>query len=204
MTDETLDLANRTLPAEVAEQFGIAFGLDKKPDTLADWVAISANHFGAIDSGTFRNRWVSGGTRVNVSRDDETCQPKGLFTGLLVAVAGSPDPVAHITAEPPDGKHTIEIHITTEGCTIEPNEAVMSFGVAENIVSPPYFDVPPAIAYARFAQYTHAFAGPQEYQAWSRRAEGVTSMSLPMPVAIETAEAMTRARGFEALDLLPA
>ncbi len=181
-----------TYPIEraVAEQFMISFGLERPPTTLADWVEATAEllHDG-WDTMNHQQSHVDSAT-YHVAIDTSTYFAGSFFEALLVAFAEARSPTFSVITQPVGSSDTIEIRVSGEGSSGYPESAVMSFGVAADVVAPEYFDVPAHIAYHRFTPYTHLFEGPTAYQHWAEHAD-VCSMALSIPVAITLAEAVT-------------
>jgi len=76
---------------------------------------------------------------------------------------------------------------------VNPEDAITSFAVAENVVAAEYFDVPPDIAYMRFNQYTNAFPDQRAYEYWTERTDDVVARALPIPDALVLTQRVTEA-----------
>jgi hypothetical protein len=96
-----------------------------------------------------------------------------------------------IETESPVSGEPIELSVTETEITADPEEVVMSFGVAADVDGPPD-DLPsPILAYSRFCPYGHAFRSLDEYEAWAADVDAIT-MATSMDDTLELARALGR------------
>ena len=185
------DLDETYLTPRVAEQFRIAFGLPREPQTLETWVELT---FEILAEGFRNNRdadLAPNSSHHSLWFDDTVYHTTGLFEALVLGFIVDGSSIFQLRSQSPGRGSTIEVDATRNHFSVNPENAVTSFGVSNDIVAPDYFDVPAYIAYYRFNQYTYAFPNHAAYDAWANRAEDVVSMALPMNEAISLSCSIT-------------
>jgi hypothetical protein len=180
-------LEDRDIPPDLANQFQVAFGLDESPATLAEW----AEGTSLLLETARRQRSFDDWCRVDRSRH-EVRSPKpayymGLFDTLLVLSIRGKSGAATIRSHSPVSERLVEVHSADDGMSVTPGDAVMSFGVATDVVSARYFEVPDRIAYTRFSQYTNAFSKLPAYERWDRATAEAETMMIPLSVGLALA-----------------
>lgn len=180
----TADLENTAIVPEVAEQFRISLGLEETPETLATWAEATSetlNH-GFRNNIPQRSAAEAFRHKVRVNQDTYYCQ--GLFEAMVLPFVSKEATEFQIRSRSPLSGSDVEIRATCDSLSVNPEEALTSFGVAENVVTAEYFDVPPDIAYHRFNQYTNVFPDERAYDYWTERTDDVVVMALPIPDAL--------------------
>jgi len=128
---------------EVADQFQVAFGLDTPPATLAEWVDATSP---LVQTATFQERFDHR-FRTSSSRHQISAPERdyyiGLFDTLLVPFIRGDVREFTIRSESPVSERVMEVQVDAGEPSIAPDDAVMSFGVATDVVSAEYFEVPP-------------------------------------------------------------
>jgi len=178
---------------EVADQFQGAFGLDTPPATLAEWVDATSP---LVQTATFQerfdHRFRTSSSRHQISAPERNYYI-GLFDTLLVPFIRGDVREFTIRSESPVSERVMDVQVDAGEPSIAPDDAVMSFGVATDVVSAEYFEVPAHIAYARFNKYTNAFGGIPAYERWARNIPDIETMRIPLSVGVVLAKRlMTR------------
>lgn len=180
-------LEDRYIQAEVADRFRLAFGLDESPTNLAEWVEVTSQLLEtARRQGSFDD-WCRLSCSRHEIRSPEPVYYMGLFDTLLVPFVREAATDATIESQSPVSERSVEVHITEEGMSVIPGDAVMSFGAATDVVSTRYFEVPDRIAYTRFTRYTNAFSDVQAYERWDEDTTEAETMMIPLSVGIALA-----------------
>lgn len=188
----TADLEDKPLDPAVSEQFRISFGLDETPETLAAWVEFAADILADGFWNTFgQQQSASGTSRHEVHIGEDSYHTTGLFEALIVPFVQNREPNFLVRSRSPIFGTEIKVHVRRDSLSVNPEPPVMSFGVAEDIVAPEYFDVPADIAYHRFNQYTNAFPDERAYEVWANHTDGVVTMALPIADALVLATSVT-------------
>lgn len=195
---ETDDLEGTPIDPAVAEQFRTSFGLDAAPTTLADWAERSADVLAAGIQAIDRPLTTTDSSCHTVELDAGSYHATGLVEALVLAFRRGSNTDVLVRSESPLDDATVGLRVSGETIAASPPEAVISFGVARNVVAPAYFSVPPHIAYRRFSQYVNAFPGNDAYHTWARRTDGVRSMALSIPDGVAAIRAIA-----DRLDELP-
>lgn len=180
-------LDDHDIQPDVADQFQVAFGLSEPPATLAEWAEVTSRLLETARQQESFDDWC----RVSRSRH-EIRSPKpsyylGLFDTLLVAFIHRDSTDTTIRSHSPVSEHPVEVHVADDGISVTPDDAVMSFGVATDIVSARYFEVPDRIAYTRFTQYTNAFSDVPAYERWDGATMKAETMMIPLVVGLALA-----------------
>lgn len=177
---ETDDLERTPIDPAVADQFRTSFGLDAAPTTLAEWVERSADVL-AAGIQAIDQPLTTGSSCHTVELDAGSYHATGLVEALVLAFRRGPNTDVLVRSRSPLDDATVGLRVSGETIAASPSEAVISFGVARDVVAPAYFSVPPHIAYRRFNQYVNAFPGNDAYHRWARRTDDVRSIVLPIP-----------------------
>lgn len=181
-------LEDRDIPPDVADQFRVAFGLDGTPSNLAEWAEATARLIEtAIIKETFDD-WCRVSTSRHEIRSAESAYYRGLFDALLVSFIRANSAEFTIRSQSPVSERVVDVHI--DGCetSFDPDGAVMSFGVATDVVATEYFEVPDRIAYNRFNQYTNAFASLSAYERWTDATPEAVTMVIPLSTGVALAQ----------------
>lgn len=193
MPDDPIDvLEAQEIPPAVGEAFRVAFDLAATPTTLADWVTAVADLVATVYRDDIDAVCLTSSSPHSLEVDGDTCRCRGVFDALLLAHAREDDAGFVVRSRDPISDDPVTIS-RDDQIAFDPSDGILSVAVSADVVSPDYFEAPPRIAYARFNQYTNAFVGEETYRTWARQTEGVPSMALTLPVAIDLSRAMAAA-----------
>ncbi|QIO25273.1 organomercurial lyase [Haloarcula sp. JP-L23] len=109
-----------------------------------------------------------------------------VLDALVVPFLREADDPVTIRSESPASGTVVEIQAGQDSLTVEPPDAVMSFGVAADVEAPAADDVDLSLGYEWFCPYTNAFPTDAEYEEWAAKTDAVT-MAIPMDVAHQLA-----------------
>lgn len=185
-------VADREMPADVAERFEIALGLAETPRTLGDWLEATVTRLSAAGVTLGVDQLcLTDASPHRAEIDGETryfaCV---LDTLVLPFVLDEPGPVAVRTRSPVTGD-PIDVDVTRQGVAA-PADAVMSFGVAADVPPPDERDGVLAFGTAVFCPYINAFATEREYEAWAAETPEAVTMALPLAEGFALAERLAR------------
>lgn len=187
---EQWQIDDSVLTTELPEELGSTLGrfLGTEPiDTLGGWVAAVRYH---IDGRSI--------TIEELCTTDERTEHWGTVDGekyhfacfydavILAALVDSP---VDIRTKSPDGR-VIEAHaVGTDELTVDPDDAVFSFGI-DGDVSPPSEEGPTLDdGYAAICPYVRAFPAREAYERWATSVHA-TTVAMPLGGATELAAAL--------------
>ncbi len=176
------------IPSEVSKRFQTAFGLDEPPVTLAAWAAATSQ---LLDTARFSQRFdklcQTPSSRHQVRIGGLIAHYQGVFDTLLLPFIYDVPAEIVVRSKSPLSDRVIEIGLTRNDVTTSPADAVISFGVATDVVTSDYLEVPSRVAYYRFNQYTNAFSTERAYKRWTDTTQDAVSMPLPVSVGFALA-----------------
>ena len=185
MSSETIDthsigpqlsLDEVAIPGAVGERMARLYGVDERPRTAADWMAVSeaelAESHGrrptvadlcTSDDGahTFTGAGASGESQSYVCVLDPLAYP------FLVDEPGT------VRSETPLRETAVTFEIGRESLEVTPESAVVSLGVSDHVdaVETVAFET----VYRQVCGYIHAFEDEDEYEEWAADAEAATT-----------------------------
>lgn len=118
--------------------------------------------------------------------DGETRYFHCVLDALVFPFLRDTDDSVTIRSESPISDTVVEIQAEQDSLTVDPLDAVMSFGVATDIDVPDAKDVDLSLGYEWFCPYTNAFPTEAEYKEWASQTDAV-SMAMPLDVARQLA-----------------
>ena len=177
---------NTTLPDELRSSLGRFFGVESV-DTLGGWAMAVRNRIDG-DSISIDDLCVT---------DDET-DHWGIVDGethyfacfydavILAAIVDRP---VDIRTTSPDGTVIEARAVGTDELTVNPTDAVFSFGIDTDV--PPPSEVGPSLerGYAAICPYVNAFQNRRSYARWARSVDAAT-VGMPLAGATELAAAL--------------
>ena len=188
---ERWQVDDSVLTAELPEKLGSALGRFlgiESVDTLGGWVAAVRYH---IDGDSI--------TIDELCATDEETDHWGIVEGekyyfscfydavILAALVENP---VDIRTKSPNGTVIEARAVGTDELTVDPEEAVFSFGIDED-VPPPSADGPRLESgYAAICPYVKAFPNQEAYERWARSVHAET-VDMPLAGATELAAALT-------------
>jgi hypothetical protein len=193
----TDDAANEspTIPDELAQLLQRAFRLEHRPETLRGW---------GEAMGTIVERE---GLEIGLQTlcTTEHSPHKARFNGrtqhfvcvqdaFIVPYVTEDVETVEITTESPVTHEVIEATVTGDDVTIDPPEAVMSFGIADEVPDPDADAHSPELAYGLLCPYGHAFRDRAEYDSWAETVDAVTTVA-PLTDALDLAKGIGAATG---------
>lgn len=175
-----------TLPADVQRQLGELLGREPVP-TLGDWVS------------QIRSRTGGGSIQIEelCHTDEETAHWGQLgeeryhflcFYDAVILSALADDPV-HIRTRSPGGEVIEARAAGTADLTVQPEEAVFSFGGATDLEPPAGGAPSPEDVYAAVCPFVKAFPDAEAYLEWADSVPAAT-VGMPLSGATEVAAAL--------------
>jgi hypothetical protein len=147
------DALSTPLPPDVGAAVARAYGTEERPATFGDWLDGMAAAYAATDVDPEpEDMCAVEESRHMVERGGETTAYVCVLDPLAIPFIEGRS--AHVRSDPPVGEGTIEFRIGPDDVTVDPAEAVVSFGVD---APPP--DAPLSVeeTYDRLCPYGHAF-----------------------------------------------
>ena len=179
-SDVTLE--EREMPSELAEQFQVSLGLDRPPATLVEWADATAE---LLDNQHVPDRLemlcLTANSRHEARIDGEIRHFRCFFDTLLVPFVADGTPEVRVRSRSPVSDAVVTGEVTDEAVSVEPKDAVMSFGAATDVVSADYLEVPATLAYRRFCPYINIFVDEAEYGRWEDADDSGVTMPLSVP-----------------------
>jgi hypothetical protein len=206
MSSETIDsgsigpklsLEDVELPPAVGERFGRLYGVDDRPRTAADWIAVTRDRLGsqgqeptvedlctsADGAHTFvpadgRNDGGASGGDGTADSQSYVCVLDPLAYPFLTDETGT------VRSETPVRESEVVFEVGHDGVVVTPEDAVVSLGVSDHVdaVETVTFET----VYRQVCGYIHAFEDEAEYEAWAADVEAATT-SLPAEDGIAVA-----------------
>lgn len=196
MTDKT-SVDDRPIPDRLATEIQRAFGLAEPPATLGEWTDTTAQLLGDAEFDFGVDAMCTGDDTRHVAWIDG--DPQGfhcVLDTLLLPFAADDQSQFDVRSESPVSDATIGFTVRPDGVQGAPSEAVMSFGVEQDVSVPTDEELDPAVAYARFCPYVNAFPGEAEYQAWERETPGAVTMVVSLDAGFELARLLAQSPPF--------
>ena len=177
----------REIPPTVADQLQTAFALPRPPATLGDWVTITS----AVVEDVGLTVGMETLCTTKISPHEAIINGEPLYfhcvlDALVVPFLREADDPVTIRSESPASGTVVDIQAGQDSLTVEPPDAVMSFGVAADVEAPDTDDVDQSLGYEWFCPYTNAFPSDAEYEEWASKTDAVT-MAIPIDVAHQLA-----------------
>lgn len=188
--DDKATYTGPTIPQSLGDGLRTALGLDARPRTFGEYVDAMARF---VDREGLE---VDLDTLCTTDASPHRARFRGriqyyhctLDAIIVPFLAGDIDHVEVETESPLSGDR-ITYTITDDDITSDPEEAVLSFGVASDL-DPPGESRSPALAYRRICPYGKAFRSPAEYKRWASETDAHT-----MLLSMEDGLALARALG---------
>ncbi|UPV75492.1 alkylmercury lyase family protein [Halorussus limi] len=177
----------RRLPPEIGANLRALFDTEDRPETVGAWVEAVAGAFG--------DEWPP--AVADLCHDDEglhRAETEGetyRFVCVLDAVMLPflTDGSVTVRSEDPETGETVASRVSRTGIETDPENAVLSFGVAETEGN----DAPtPEATYGALCPYVHAFPDEDAYERWDERTDAPTT-ALPLSEGFGLARALVRA-----------
>lgn len=180
------------IPKSLGGQLQLVLGLDNRPEVFGDWVEALAFLAERDDIDVGLNTLCTVDNSPHMARfDGRTQHYQCVQDPIIVPFLADDIDTVEIETESPVSGEPIELTVTETEITADPEEVVMSFGVAADVDRPPD-DLPsPILAYSRFCPYGHAFRSQDEYEAWAADVDAIT-MATSMDDTLELARALGR------------
>lgn len=175
------------IPPRVAEQLQTAFGLPQSPTTLKEWVTITsavADELGLTVS--MDTLCTTERSRHQATIDGDTHHFHCVLDALVVPFVIEADEPIIIRSESPVSETIVGIRAGWDTLTVEPTDAVMSFGVATDLDVPDSDEFDLSLAHERFCPYANAFPTEAEYDEWAAQTDAITT-AFPIEVGYQLA-----------------
>ena len=175
------------LPPEVAEQLQAAFGLPESPTTLGEWVTITSEVADEIGLTVEMDALCTAErSRHRATIEGETRHFHCVLDALVVPFVLEADEPIPIRSESPVSGTVVEIQAGRDTLTVEPQDAVMSFGAATDVDAPATDEFDLSLAHERFCPYANAFPTETEYEEWAVRTDAITT-AFPIEIGYQLA-----------------
>lgn len=177
----------REVPPALAAALEDAFGLERRPTTLGEWVDATETRLGEVGLTVTYAELCTTADGPHVAHFDGRTQAFicVLDTFLLPYAADVSGPIG-VESRSPAGDG-VGFTVTREEIRTDPAGAVISFGVADDVPAPDPDEMSPVLAYERLCPYVHAFPSLAAYDAWADSLEGAVTMALPADAGFELA-----------------
>lgn len=183
---------DREIPPDVADTFRVALGLDEPPKTIGEWAAATTRLFGDVGITVGLEDMCTTDTSKHEARfNNEVRHFHCVLDTLLVPFVLDEPTTVDIRSRSPVSGAIIELSVTREDISVDPESAVMSFGVAADVGPPDDLEASPALAYERFCPYINAFIDETEYGEWAAATPEAVTMGLPLTDGFVIAQTLT-------------
>lgn len=189
---DTKSNAATEIPPAVGLGLQAALGLDERPRTLQGWGEAMGEIVSREDIDVGLDALCTTDQSPHQAHFDGTTQHfVCVQDAFIVPYVVNDVETVDITTESPVNGEPIEVSITDDQVEIDPEGAVMSFGVAADI-SPPKNADSQEIAYGKICPYGHAFKDRSEYVTWAETVDAATTVA-PLEAAFQLAKAIGNA-----------
>ena len=184
MSSETIDtggigpklsLDEVAIPPAVGERMARLYGVDERPRTAADWMAVTRAELGSQGheptvadlctspdgAHTFTGAGASGESQSYVCVLDPLAYP------FLVDATGT------VRSETPLREAEVTFEVGRESVAVTPETAVVSLGVSDHVDAVETVTV--ETVYRQVCGYVHAFEDEAEYETWAADVEAATT-----------------------------
>jgi hypothetical protein len=179
------------IPEPLGDQLQTALGLDQRPRTFGDWVDALAH---LLDRDGVRlgpdALCTTDESQHTATFDDRTVHYQCPQDAFMVPFLAEDVDVVEIATETPVRGETVTVTVTGDEFEVDPESALVSFGIAADVDGPETDAASPALAYGRFCPYGHAFVDEAEYEEWAAEADAFT-----MQVGVDDTFELARAVG---------
>lgn len=186
-------MQDREIPSAVAERLQIVLRLNEPPATL-DVVADTVSHIfeAAGTSVEFEELCLTGSSRHEARVGDDVHHFRCVLDTLLLPFVLEEPTEFDIRSRSPVSDAVIEMTVGREGISVEPETAVISFGVAADVEPPDSAkEVVSGYGYETFCPYVNAFSSETEYDEWAAETPNAATMMLPVLDAFAFAREFT-------------
>ena len=114
-------------------------------------------------------------SRHQATIDGDTHHFRCVLDTLGVPFLCEIDEPIQIRSESPVSETIVEIRAGRDTLTVEPTDAVMSFGAATDLDTPDTDEFDLSLAHKRFCPYANAFPTEAEYEEWVAQTNAVTT-----------------------------
>jgi hypothetical protein len=118
--------------------------------------------------------------------DGDTHHFHCVLDALVVPFVIKADEPVFIRSESPVSETIVEIRAGRDMLTVEPADAVMSFGASTDLGEPDTDEFDLSLAHKRFCPYANAFPTEAEYKEWAAQTDAVTT-AFPIEVGYQLA-----------------
>ena len=161
------------LPPALGDRVKTVFRFEQRPETFGDWGAWMTQTYEAdIDrSLSPEDLCLVDSSNHEAQIGDDVyyyqCTLDAVVVGYFV------DESVTVRSVPPTSDTMITVEFTDDGVRADPEDSVMSFGIAED-VEPPEGAITPEKMYGYICPYSHAFPSRIEYEEWAATTDAVT------------------------------
>ena len=183
---------SKRLPAEIGRNLRSLFGTDDRPETFGEWTDAVAAAFGdewppdvaqlCHDEAGLHRAEVETGTGTETYRF--VCVLDAVMLPFLTETS-----TVVVHSEGPETGETVTSWVSREGIETDPEDAVLSFGVAS---VEPDAELTPRLTYESLCPYVHAFPDEDTYERWSEGIDAPTT-ALPLSDGFGLVRALVRA-----------
>ncbi|MDY6765516.1 MAG: organomercurial lyase [Halobacteria archaeon] len=187
MGNQPQGVENRDMQQDVAEKFRIVFGMDETPETLGEWADNTVQIL--KDRGTsvgFEEMCTTGSSRHGVYANGEVQHFRCVLDTLLYPFVLDEEDI-EVRSRSPVSDEVIEVSVSQGDVSVEPEGAVMSFGIAAGARSAEEHEDPLEYGYRMYCPYINAFVDEEEYEEWASNTPDGVTMSVPLREGFELA-----------------
>lgn len=179
---------DRPLPPEIADNLQSLFGTDDHPETLSAWADMLAAAFGEDWPPAVADLCHDEEGRHRAETEGETYRFVCVLDAVMLPFLTDNSAVTVHSGGPETGQ-TVVSHVSQSGIETDPEEAVLSFGVAPVA---PETEPTPRLTYESLCPYVHAFPEESAYERWAEETDAPT-IGLPLSEGFGLARALARA-----------
>lgn len=176
------------LPADLSSALGRLLGTESV-ETLGGWVAAVRYHVDGT-SVTIDELCVTDGETDHLGIVDGEKYHFACFYDAVI-LAALVESAVDMRTKSPNGT-VVEAHaVGTDKLTVNPSEAVFSFGIDKDVSQPSEDGPSLEDGYAAICPYVNAFSNQEAYEQWANSVQA-TTVSMPLAGATELAAALVK------------
>jgi hypothetical protein len=184
----TEPIEKRRIPPEIGKNLRALFDTDDRPETFGAWTDAVAETFGDEWPPAVEDLCHDEDGRHRAETEEGTYRFVCVLDAIMLPFLTDSAAVEVRSAGPETGA-TVTSRVTEDGIETDPEDAVLSFGVAETDESAA---VTPRLTYESLCPYVHAFPDEEAYERWAARIDAPT-MALPLSAGFALVRALLRA-----------
>lgn len=193
VNDHHTAIDDRPMARHVAEQFATALDLAYRPETLGEWVDLTATRLDRAGVSVGPAEMCLTDTSPHRARmGEETQYFSCVLDTLLVPFVLERSVPIEIRTRSPVSERRIDVEVSEGAVRIQPARAVMSVGIAADTPPPGERGGLLADLTGAVCPYIEAFANRSEYEEWAEETPDAVTMALPVADGFALASALGR------------